>query len=103
MSPKDLPVCLRNVLGGAKEAIRSCLNLSVGQRYTEACRTLRENFGQSHMIVEAHMRRLREIQVQKADTSSLMEFVRRLEDARSILTSMGYNYMNRLDNEDVSC
>ena len=76
------------------------MNLPVGQRYTEACRTLRENFGQCHMIVEAHVRRL-EIQVRKADASSLMEIVRRLEDARRVLTIMGCNYMNRLDNEDV--
>lgn len=53
------------------------------------------------MIVEAHMSRLREIQVRKADASSLMEFVRRLEDAKRVLTSMGCNYMNRLDNEHV--
>ena len=77
------------------------MNLPVGQRYTEACRTFRENFDQSHMIVEAHMSRLREIQVRKADASSLMEFVRRLEDAKRVLTSMGCNYMNRLDNEHV--
>ena len=58
---------LAQCTGRAKEAIRSCVNLLVGQRYTEACRTLRENFGQSHIIVEAHVRKLREIQVRKAD------------------------------------
>ena len=85
----------------AKEAIRSCVNLTVGERYTEAWRTLSENFGQPHMIVEAHMKKLREIQVRKADATTLMEFVRRLEDARRVLTSMGHNYGSRLDNEDV--
>jgi len=44
------------------------------------------------MMVEAHMKKLREIQVRKADASSLMEFVRRLEDARRVLASMGCNY-----------
>ena len=87
--------------GKAKEAIRSCVNLTVGERYTEAWRTLSENFGQPHMIVEAHMKKLREIQVRKADATTLMEFVRRLEDARRVLTSMGHNYVSRLDNEDV--
>lgn len=53
------------------------------------------------MIVEAHMRRLREIQVRKAEASSLVVFVRRLEDARRVLTSVDCNYMNRMDNEDV--
>ena len=62
--------------GKAKEAIRSCFNLTLGEIYTEAWRTLSENFGQPPMIVEAHMR---EIQVHKADAATLMEFVRRLE------------------------
>lgn len=53
------------------------------------------------MIVETHMKKLREIQVRKADATTLMEFVRRLEDARRVLTSMGHNYVSRLDNEDV--
>ena len=75
--------------------------MTVGERYTEAWRTLSENFGQPHMIVEAHMKKLREIQVRKADATTLMEFVRRLEDARRVLTSMGHNYVSRLDNEDV--
>ena len=87
--------------GKAKEAIRSCVNLTVGERYTEAWRTLSETFGQPHMIVEVHMKKLREIQVRKADATTLMEFVRRLEDARRVLTSMGHNYVSRLDNEDV--
>ena len=87
--------------GKAKEAIRSCVNLRVGERYTVAWRTLSENFGHPHMIVEAHMKKLREIQVRKTDAATLMEFVRRLEDAKMVLTSIGYNYANQLDNEDV--
>ena len=89
------------MLSKAKEAIRSCVNLTASERYTEAWRTLSENFGQPHMIVEAHMKKLREIQVRRADATTLMEFVRRLEDARRVLTSMGHNYVSRLDNEDV--
>ena len=76
--------------------------MTVGERYTETWRTLSENFGQPHMIVEAQQKKLREIQVQKADVTTLMEFVRRLEDARRVLTSMGHNYASRLDNEDVN-
>ena len=87
--------------GKAKEAIRSCVNLTVGEKYTEAWRTFSENFGQPHRIVEAHMKKLREIQVRKADATTLMELVRRLEDARRVLTSMGHNYVGRLDNEDI--
>ena len=30
-----------------------------------------------------------------------MDFARRLEDARRVLTSMGGNYTSRLDNEDL--
>ena len=53
------------------------------------------------MVVEAHMKKLREILVRKADASTLMDFVRRLEDARRVLVSMGCNYSSGLDNEDV--
>ncbi|XP_068720528.1 uncharacterized protein [Montipora capricornis] len=92
---------LAQCIGKAREAIRTCVNLPVGHRYSEAWRTLHENFGQSHMIVEAHMKKLREIQVRKADASTLMDFARRLEDSRRVLTSMGSNYTSRLDNEDL--
>ena len=47
------------------------------------------------------MKKLREILVRKADASTLMDFVRRLEDARRVLVSMGCNYSSGLDNEDV--
>ena len=47
------------------------------------------------------MKKLREIQVRKDDASTLMDFVRRLEDVRRVLMSMGSNYTSRLDNEDV--
>ena len=92
---------LAQCTGKAKDVIRSCVNLPVGSRYSEACRTLRQNFGQPHMIVEAHMKKLREIQVRRADASALMEYVRRLEDVRRVLANMGSNYMSCLDNEDV--
>ncbi|XP_015754718.1 PREDICTED: uncharacterized protein LOC107334301 [Acropora digitifera] len=92
---------LAQCIGKAREAIRSCVNLPVGHRYSVAWKTLNENFGQSHMIVKAHMKKLREIQVRKADASTLMDFARRLEDARRVLTSMGSNYTSRLDNEDL--
>ena len=75
---------LAQCIGKAREAIRSCVNLLVGHRYSEAWKTLHENFGQSHMIVEAHMKKLREIHVCKADASTLMDFARRLEDARRV-------------------
>ena len=64
-----LAQCIRK----AKEAIRSCVNLPVGYKYSEAWKTLHENFGQPHMIVEAQMKELREIQVRKADVSTLMD------------------------------
>ena len=49
---------LAQCTGKARDVIRSCVNLPVGSRYSEACRTLRQNCGQPHMIVEAHMSRL---------------------------------------------
>ena len=47
------------------------------------------------------MKKLREIQVCKADASALMDFARWLEDARRVLMSMGSNYTSHLDNGDV--
>ena len=47
------------------------------------------------------MKKLREILVRKADASTLMDFLRRLEDVRRVLVSMGCNYSSGLDNEDV--
>ena len=67
----------------------------------EARRTLLENFGQPHMIVEAHMKKLRELQVRRSDAATLMEYVRRLEDTGRVLRSMGCKYAIRLDSEDV--
>ena len=87
--------------GKAKEAIRSCVNLPEGARYSEARKTLQENFGQPHMVADAHLKRLKELQLKRADAPSLMDFARRLEDTRRILTSMGHRYVNRLDNEDT--
>ncbi|CAB4042058.1 Hypothetical predicted protein, partial [Paramuricea clavata] len=92
---------LAQCVGKAKDAIRSCVNLDVGQRYKEAKSCLLENFGQPHIIVEAHMKKLRELQIRKTDANALMEFVRHLEDSERALKSMGSSYSNRLDNEDV--
>ena len=92
---------LAQCVGKARETIRSCVNLDVTQRYKEAMDCLLENFGQPHLIVEAHMKRLKELQVRRSDASALMEFVRHLEDSERALKSMGPRYSARLDNEDV--
>ena len=39
--------------------------------------------------------------MRNVDAPMLMDFARRLEDARRVLMSMGSNYTSRLDNEDV--
>jgi hypothetical protein len=92
---------LAQCIGKAREAIRSCVNLDASQRYEEAKSVLLEKFGQPHMIVEAHMTKLRELQIKKSDATALMEFVRQLEDSGRALRRMGPSYSNRLDNEDV--
>ena len=48
-------------VGKARETIRSCVNLDVTERYKEAMDCLLENFGQPHLIVGAHMKRLKEL------------------------------------------
>ena len=92
---------LAQCIGKAKKSIRSCVNLPLGQRYSVAWETFRENFGQPHMIADACMKKLKDIQLRKTDAPTLMDFARQLEDARRILTSMGPQYANRLGNEDV--
>jgi hypothetical protein len=50
---------------------------------------LLENFGQPYMIMEAHMTKLRGLQIKKSDATALMEFVRQLEDYERALRRMG--------------
>ncbi len=87
--------------GKAKEAIRSCVSLPVGTRYDAAWKTLKQNFGQPYMVAEAHIKRLRQKQLKKADALSLMEFSRCLVDAQRTLTNLGPSFMNRLNHEDL--
>ena len=87
--------------GKAKEAIRSCVSLPVGTRYDTAWRTLKQNFGQPYMVAEAHIRRLQQKQLKKADASSLMDFSRCLVDAQRTLSNLGPSFMNRLNHEDL--
>lgn len=53
------------------------------------------------MVADAHMKRLRDYNLRRVDASSLMEFARRLEDTKRVLTSMGPLYVSRLNNEDT--
>ena len=92
---------LAQCVGRAKDAIKSCVNLPVGQRYSEAWKTLSKNFGQPHMVADAHMKGLRDYNLRRVDAPSLMEFARRLEDTKRVLTSMGPLYVSRLNNEDT--
>ena len=92
---------LAQCTGKARDAIRSCVNLDANQRYKEAMKVLLDNFGQPHMIVEAHTKKLRELHIKKSDATALMAFVRQLEDSERALKRMGTSYSNRLDNEDV--
>ena len=92
---------LAQCAGKARDAIKSCVNLPIGQRYSEAWKTLSKNFGQPHMVVGAHMRRLREYNLRRVDAESLMDFARKLKDVKRVLSSMGPLYVSRLDNEDT--
>ena len=96
-----LTCLLAQCVGRAKDAIKSCVNLPVGQRYSEAWKTLSKNFGQPHMVADAHMKKLRDYNLRRVDASSLMDFARRLEDTKRVLTSMGPLYVSRLNNEDT--
>lgn len=92
---------LAQCVGKARDAIKSCVNLPVGQRYNAAWKTLLKNFGQPHMVADAHMRKLTEYNLRRVNATNLMDFARRLEDTKWVLTSMGPLYVSRLDNEDT--
>ena len=65
---------LAQCVGRPKDAIKSCVNLPVGQRYSEAWKALSNNFGQAHMVADAHMKRLRDYNLRRVDAPSLMGF-----------------------------
>ena len=92
---------LAQCVGRAKDAIKTCVNLPVGKRYSEAWKTLSKNFGQPHMVADAHLKRPRDYNLRRVDALSLMEFARRLEDTKRVLTSMGPLYVSCLNNEDT--
>jgi len=69
---------LAQCVGKARDAIKSCVNLPVGQRYNAAWKTLLKNFGQPHMVAGAHMRKLKEYNLKRVDATDLMDFARRL-------------------------
>ena len=87
--------------GKAKEAIRSCVNLPANISYETAKATLHENFGQPYMVANAHIRKRKELRVKRTDAASLMEFSRALENSLRALSSLGKEYVSRLDNEDL--
>lgn len=53
------------------------------------------------MVVDVYMKRLRDYNLRKVDVLSLMEFVRRFEDIKWVLISMGLFYVSCFNNEDM--
>ena len=53
------------------------------------------------MVADAHLRKLRELNIIKGDATSLMDSARRVKDAKQVLTSINCRYAVRLDNEDM--
>ena len=87
--------------GRARDAIKGCVNLPVGEMYEAAWASLSEYFGQPHMVASCQMKRLRDIQLKTYDASALMRFASRLEDAKRTLDSLGPDYALRLDSDDL--
>ena len=81
-SSQRLTRLLAQCVGKAKDAMKSCVNLPVVQRYQEAWKTLTKNFGQPRMVADAHLGKLRELNIRRGDAASLMDFARRLEDVK---------------------
>jgi hypothetical protein len=92
-----LQLLIQHRNGKAREAIEWCVNLPAEQGYVIAKNTLKENFGKSHIIAKAHIKKLENLPALKqADGPSLFEVARNLEIANRTLTSMGPEYESEL-------
>ena len=69
------------------------MSLPVHKRYATALDTLHNNFGQPHMIMNANMDKLKDIQLRRADAPNLMEFARKLEDVTRTFLPAWVNIM----------
>ena len=73
----------------ARDAIESCVNLSVSEGYESAKKTLEEHFGLPHVIAKTHLKKLEHLPPLKVSTgSTLLEFARHLEIAERTLRGM---------------
>ena len=53
------------------------------------------------MVADAHLRKLRELNIRKGDATGLMDSARGIKDAKQVLTSINCRYAVRLDNEEM--
>ena len=95
---RKLQLLIQHCTGGAKEAIESCVNLPSGDGSRVAKETLHQNFGKSHVIVEADITKLMDLpNLKSGDGPSLLEFARPLNTAERTLTGTWTSCASDLD------
>ncbi|XP_055955970.1 uncharacterized protein LOC126816200 [Patella vulgata] len=97
-SSRRLQLLIQHCTFKARDAIESCVNLPPEEGYVTARKTLLENFGRSHIVADAHLKKLENLSpIKVADSASLLEFGRNLEDTYRVLSGMGPEYVTDLN------
>lgn len=100
---RSLQLLIQHYMGKAREAIESCVNLPVSERYESTKKTRKENFGLPHVIAKAHLKKLEQLPPLKVSTgSTLLELSRHLEIAERTLKGMVAEYVSDLNHTTVA-
>ncbi|XP_071476616.1 uncharacterized protein [Diadema antillarum] len=77
--------------GKARNSIENCVLMEPREGYAEAKRILREQFGQPHVVANAHLDKiLKRSQVKQNDHAGLWDLARDMKHCGMVLAQMGY-------------
>ncbi|XP_071483331.1 uncharacterized protein [Diadema antillarum] len=77
--------------GKARNSIENCVLMEPREGYAEAKRILREQFGQPHVVANAHLDKiLKRSQVKQNDHAGLWDLARDMKRCGMVLAQMGY-------------
>ena len=85
--------------GDVQELMRSCLSMQLDEGYREACRLLKERYGQSYKIASAYVTRVtNRPPIKHEDGQALQKFSILLTSCKNTLREVGY--FNKIENPD---
>ena len=77
--------------GKARNSIENCVLMAPREGYAEANKILREQFGQPHVVANAHLDKIfKHSQVKPNDDAGLWDLARDMKRCGMVLTQMGY-------------